>query len=713
MRWDHRVWRMMMGGLILLMVVGCSPEEETDGPTDEGPIDPPGIGNPGMDDQVSALVQFGDDLIAGGVFHTAGGDSAQRVAAWNGSAWRPLGRGIGGDENARVSAMTTLTGVLTGGRQQDLLLVGGEFVLAGSTEVSNLAAWNGTDWDRFAGLNGTSGPINVFATWNDTLVIGGAFAGLGGTPANNVVQYDGAVFRALGDGVDGSVSAIAQLGNELIVGGEFSTAGGLPAQNVARWDGTTWREMGGGFDNSVLDMIVYDDDLYATGTLTNALGTWSTGPADASLSGDNGRYASLDYDPDDAANIAYYANGSLGYTRIDNGVATSEIVDDEGDVGRYARLVAFQDGGIHVAYYDATNGNLKYAFRFPGGGWNKTIVDSGFVDLQTPNRDVGRYCSIALDDGGQPSIAYYDSTNGELWAARRVEGQWTRQVVDDTNGEDVGRWTAIAIDQLQRMQIAYYNATSNLPWYALGGEGAWVREEMGDRQGGQYLSMDIDAVGNPHVAFQNAATTSLWYQTKADGAWTASLVEFGGDVGRFASLKLDTRGTPLISYEDEAVGLKLATQTSTAWNIITLDDTPGSGYWTSLAFEDERDPRVAYYDSNTTSLRLAQRSTAVPTPRISRWNGSVWVEVSGGLDAWGRTLLDANGELMIGGFFQEAGGVSALRVASWNGSSWAPVRQGLNNAVWSLVEYRGHLIAAGGFTQFEQFTANGIYDLSN
>ena len=320
--------------------------------------------------------------------------------------------------------------------------------------------------------------------------------------------------------------------------------------------------------------------------------------------------------------------------------------------------------------------------------------------------------SARVDDGGQPSIAYYDSTNGELWIASRVLGNWTREVVDNTAGVDVGRWTSIAIDQLQRKQIAYYNANENRPWYAIRGPDNWTRQQLGIRQGGQYMSMEIDAVGNPHVAFHLPAPTTLWYATKADGEWSDGSVD-DGDVGRFASLKLDTRGTPLISYEDQAVGLKLATWTSTAWNIITLDDTQGSGHWTSLAFEDDRDPRVAYYDPNTTSLRFAKRSTAVSTPRISRWNGSNWVEVSGGLDAWGRALLDANGELMIGGFFREAGGVSAQRVASWNGSSWAPVRQGLDNAVWSLILYRGHLIAGGGFTQLEQFTANGIYDLSN
>jgi len=62
-------------------------------------------------------------------------------------------------------------------------------------------------------------------------------------------------------------------------------------------------------------------------------------------------------------------------------------------------------GQPHIAYYDATNANLRYA-RYNLTAWfTETVATAG---------DVGRYASLALDATGQPHIAYYDLTNHEL-----------------------------------------------------------------------------------------------------------------------------------------------------------------------------------------------------------------------------------------------------------------------------------------------------------
>jgi hypothetical protein len=46
------------------------------------------------------------ELIAGGVFTTAGGMGANYVARWNGSIWQPLGGGM----SSSVSALTVYNG---------------------------------------------------------------------------------------------------------------------------------------------------------------------------------------------------------------------------------------------------------------------------------------------------------------------------------------------------------------------------------------------------------------------------------------------------------------------------------------------------------------------------------------------------------------------------------------------------------------------------
>jgi trimeric autotransporter adhesin len=58
-----------------------------------------------------------------------------------------------------------------------------------------------------------------------------------------------------------------------------------------------------------------------------------------------------------------------------------------------------------------------------------------------------------------------------------------------------------------------------------------------------------------------------------------------------------------------------------------------------------------------------------------------------------------NGDLIVGGSFTSAAGVTAANIARWNGSVWTPLGAGLNGRVSSLaVLPSGDLVAAGSFT---------------
>jgi hypothetical protein len=54
-----------------------------------------------------------------------------------------------------------------------------------------------------------------------------------------------------------------------------------------------------------------------------------------------------------------------------------------------------------------------------------------------------------------------------------------------------------------------------------------------------------------------------------------------------------------------------------------------------------------------------------------------------------------NGELIAGGGFTYAGGVTCNYIARWNGSQWQPLGTGMNNWVYALTVYNGELIAGG------------------
>ncbi len=90
--------------------------------------------------------------------------------------------------------------------------------------------------------------------------------------------------------------------------------------------------------------------------------------------------------------------------------------------------------------------------------------------------------------------------------------------------------------------------------------------------------------------------------------------------------------------------------------------------------------------------------------RIATWNGTSWAALGMGITGMGstvRTLGVYSGELIAGGDFVTAGGGSANDIAKWNpasGGTWSALGSGMNNTVRALSVYSGELIAGGQFT---------------
>ena len=99
----------------------------------------------GMNGEVNALEVYDDGngpaLYAGGNFTTADGVPASRIAKWNGSSWSPVGLGIGGSGAPVVRALK----VYDDG-SGPALYVSGAFTLAGGQPANRIARWNGSAW---------------------------------------------------------------------------------------------------------------------------------------------------------------------------------------------------------------------------------------------------------------------------------------------------------------------------------------------------------------------------------------------------------------------------------------------------------------------------------------------------------------------------------------------------------------------------------------
>jgi len=238
-----------------------------------------GMGGAFFDDKsVHALAtDASGNLFAGGGFTTAGGVAANRIAKWNGSAWSPLGSGIGGSGTTVYALALEGSGTpspsdserQSQSRSTDsgqVLYAGGYFTTAGGVSAICVAKWDGTNWSPLG--NGTDGAVKALLhDGSGTLYAGGEFAKAGGLSAKGIAKWNGASWSALGTGINGYVYALALDTSRqyLYAGGLFNTAGSASAKNIARWDlsTNTWSALG----SEMLDDIVRALALDANGNL--------------------------------------------------------------------------------------------------------------------------------------------------------------------------------------------------------------------------------------------------------------------------------------------------------------------------------------------------------------------------------------------------------------------------------------------------------------
>ena len=130
----------------------------------------------GMNNYVYALAVSGTDLYAGGAFSAAGGVSANCIAKWNGTAWSALGDGMNNSGLALWVDALAVSGTT--------LYAGGQFTTAGGVTANYIAAWNGSAWSALgAGMDWKV--RELAADGSGHLFVGGDFS-LAGT---NVSPY--------------------------------------------------------------------------------------------------------------------------------------------------------------------------------------------------------------------------------------------------------------------------------------------------------------------------------------------------------------------------------------------------------------------------------------------------------------------------------------------------------------------------------------------
>lgn len=261
-----------------------------------------------------------------------------------------------------------------------------------------------------------------------------------------------------------------------------------------------------------------------------------------------GQYTSIKLGADGKPRIAYYdlQNGDLKYASLETGKWVTEAVDAAGNVGGYASLVV-EGNEPRIAYYDFDAKNLKFASH-AASGWSKSVVDDG----NGGQWDVGRWCSLAADGNGGLGIAYYDATNGDLgyivgaasgFPAAASATEWV-----DTDG-DTGRWPKLGYD-LGSPRIAFQDYTNqHLRFAKKDGAGSWAVDTIDSAPWtGADTSIAIDPTGKVTVAYFDGLNNDVLSARWDGSTWSLGKVAEEGANGYFNNVVLDGTGAPIYGW---------------------------------------------------------------------------------------------------------------------------------------------------------------------
>jgi hypothetical protein len=181
---------------------------------------------------------------------------------------------------------------------------------------------------------------------------------------------------------------------------------------------------------------------------------------------------------------------------------------------------------------------------------------------------------------------------------------------------------------------------------------------------GEYLWLALDASGVPHFSYFNRTAGELRYATRgAGGTWNTRVIDGaspGSNVGAYTSMDFDSDGYPHIAYYDWAnADLEYAWQDAAGWHTSTLDSTSAVGRYTNLRIAPNGTLHLIYYDEFDGDLEYARNDGA-------GWSLTT-VDSIGTVGTKARMVLDSFGFPHVAYYDATRG---ALKYARYDGANW-------------------------------------------
>ena len=321
------------------------------------------------------------------------------------------------------------------------------------------------------------------------------------------------------------------------------------------------------------------------------------------------------------------------------------------NLGRYSSLFVTPDNNVHVAYYNATNSALKYAYWDEKVWRNETVVQSAYVNAGLDARIV-----VA---GDVPYISYYEANSGNLKIIARKGGVWAQSPLLETSGLTGPKSGFDIKDGLPTIVYEFRESSGADPsirsaQFTLG---KWNSSEVTDSykaETGIDLKVNRGKIG---VAYLDTDGYASFLESTDDGeTWESAeglstRVEMQSRASGSVAINYTSSGQPHLAYYVPGGGVQFAKPSQTlfgkTWAIAVLDSSTihGGDYLDAVIDYASRD-RISFYDAVGGDLRLVKFNRkrqsfdqAFTADGGGKYNDRVGEYSSIGINSYGQTVI--------------------------------------------------------------------------
>ncbi len=503
----------------------------------------------------------------------------------------------------------------------------------------------------------------AYAT-DDLLVIGGVFARVGLYRApGGVAAWDGHDWYGFGPGLPGGVSAFAVWNGQLVAGGTFTQAAGASADYLAIWNGATWDPLPEPVNGPVSALNVFEGSLVVGGSFTAGGGQTLLGAAmwDGAQWHDMAGGVRLGGMPG-----TVYAFQVLRDTLFVGGTFDSAGSVSASNIGAWdgQSWHALSSGLNGVVYSFCTLGDTLVAaghFGYAGSvivGSTALWVSGVWSTLDGWGAD--NEVESITSYGGRVIAAGWFTSIGMLVSCRYV-AQWDRT-----------RWQACA----EGIQGS---------WWGYSGK---IAPAMAVFQGKCYVGGWFAGAGKANGRNLDAWNGTSWDVNTDGNAVGYDVIDIQPWQG-----KLAIAGNFLTAGTAPASGVAV-------WNDTTFSALGSGVNYIVYALADINGTLVMGGGFTSASGSIAKR--------VATWTGTKWKQLGAGFNNTVYCLQVWNGQLFAGGQFSTSGSTTVSHVAVWSGTAWQPLGTGTDGDVYRLAVWDGKLVAGGTFVHAGGVTANGL-----